>query len=287
MNYLKNKNYFCIDCHCHFSPEKAYPVIKKAMNKGLDALTTTEFISKFLKPENRLQNILKNKNKIFPKNYAVFQINEYSLQIMRNKLVPKKFGPLYEVDKLILFNSQEINTLDGHLLALFTDKFYSPGLPLTETVQMLIEDSIPFILPHVYSRMFKGVGEKKVLEIYEQVPKGKFALEDNGQISWLFRKWNKKAHKLAKDLNLPILGNSDGHLDYPFQSRTVGNVYSAVLKYWINKNPLKESFSNLIAIHKDEIRIGGKHRSTLGVGFWMAFTPRTGLGILYSKLKKN
>lgn len=271
IDFPEDMEYFYLDGHCHFSPENAYKVIEKAINKGLNALAITEFNSKDIKPRDRFQRIIKNKNNsVFPKNFTSYQTNDYSATIIKEEKCKTNFGSTTMLNRILLFNSQEIDTLDGHVLALFTNRYFEPGLPLKETIYMLTENNVPFVIPHPYAKFFRGVGEGNILEIYDDFPYTKFALEDNGQISWVFRKWNEKAHDLAKKLDLAMVGFSDGHLEYPLQSRTVGNLCSAMPNKYIHRGNLKKSFTEVITNHKDEIKICGKHRSTPGVLFWMA-----------------
>lgn len=267
---IDKKRKLNIDCHCHFSADKAYKIIDRAMDKGIDFLAVTDFSSINERPRDRYVNIIMNQqtNKfpIFPTNYKLKALNEYSTLITRTI---RAYLLESKEEELVLFNTQEIDTLDGHIVALCTRKIIKPGEPLKETAQMLKEENIPFIISHPYAKPFGGVGEEKIMEIYEEVTKKGFALEDNGQISKLFEKWNLNSYKLAHKLNLAVIASSDGHLEYPFQWKKVSNLHSEIPRKLIIIDNLKESLLTIINKHPNSFESRGKHRSTFGTFFWI------------------
>ena len=111
------------------------------------------------------------------------------------KIVPKDF---------LAIPSAEISTADGHLLALNVTTNIEKGLPVEETVDLIIDAGGEPIVPHLF-RLLSGIKKEKLIEIQSKVS----AIEVFNGCS--VPNTNLKCAKIAHIFNLGGTGGSDSH----------------------------------------------------------------------------
>jgi len=111
------------------------------------------------------------------------------------KIVPKDF---------LAIPSAEISTADGHLLALNITTNIEKGLPVEETVDLIIDAGGEPIVPHLF-RLLSGIKKEKLIEIQSKVS----AIEVFNGCS--VPNTNLKCAKIAHIFNLGGTGGSDSH----------------------------------------------------------------------------
>jgi len=110
----------------------------------------------------------------------------------------------------------EVSTADGHLLALNVTSGIQTGLPVEETVEIVIRQGGIAVAPHLF-RLFSGIKKEKLTPIRSKIP----ALEVFNGCS--VPRTNLKTAKVARAFNLGGTGGSDSH-----DPRYAGYAYTVV-----------------------------------------------------------
>jgi predicted metal-dependent phosphoesterase TrpH len=129
---------------------------------------------------------------------------------------------------------EEISTADGHVLALFIHKLIPPGRPIRETLAAIHAQGGLAIAPHPFDPSVPSLGCGAARSIFMDLSFD--GVEGfNGGVLWPYREANRVARRIAAQMKLPILGNSDSHsLETVgkgctwFQGRTASDLYRAI-----------------------------------------------------------
>ncbi len=103
----------------------------------------------------------------------------------------------------------EINTEEGHLVALHPTELIPRGLSFGETLDRIKEQGALAYLPHMYDSMRHGVIPKK-----EDI--GKIDILEVFNSRCLFREYNEKAAEFAKKHRIAAAAGSDAHSEWEF-----------------------------------------------------------------------
>ncbi len=128
------------------------------------------------------------------------------------------FREIPRVDSgFIVILGEEIDTQEGHLIALGIDERIPNNFSFSETLKLIREAGGLAIVPHPLDSLRGGVG----LEIVRSfIPDG---IEVANSHSFFFDSTWSLASRLAQDLNVACVGGSDSHLP-----ETVGDSYTVV-----------------------------------------------------------
>jgi predicted metal-dependent phosphoesterase TrpH len=121
------------------------------------------------------------------------------------------------VDDFIVIMGEEIDTREGHLVALGIDKKIPSYLPFSETLRLVREANGLAVVPHPFDYLRGGVGPGIVRDF---VPD---AIEVANSHSLLFNITKSLSTRLARELNITSVGGSDSHLP-----ETIGDSYTVV-----------------------------------------------------------
>jgi len=107
----------------------------------------------------------------------------------------------------------EISTAEGHLLALFVHRLVPPGLSLVESIRRVGDQGGLCIVPHPLSLGARGLSPRAISRAlsYPDVRKILVGIEVFNA-GWLHRLTNFRAAKLAQNLPLARVANSDAHV---------------------------------------------------------------------------
>jgi predicted metal-dependent phosphoesterase TrpH len=134
--------------------------------------------------------------------------------------------------------AEEVTTRSGHLLGVFLQARLKRNQPLEHTVAEIHEQGGLAIVPHPFSAFTKGMRKHAIMRIHNSDDPLLYwdALEAYNP-STAGRYGRAATIRLAKELGLPVVGNSDGHtLDTIgdgrtyFPGRTAEDYRQAVLK---------------------------------------------------------
>jgi predicted metal-dependent phosphoesterase TrpH len=108
--------------------------------------------------------------------------------------------------------AEEVTTRSGHLLGVFLQARLKRNQPLEHTVAEIHEQGGLAIVPHPFSAFTKGMRKHAIMRIHESTDPLLYwdALEAFNP-STAGRFGRHATIRLAKELGLPIVGNSDGH----------------------------------------------------------------------------
>ena len=113
---------------------------------------------------------------------------------------------------------EEISTIDGHLIALFIDRPIAPGLSARDSIKAIHAQGGLAVAPHPFDCSVSSLGQGSL-------PISAYTLDAiegfNASVYWFERSCNFMAQRLAEQLNLPVLGNSDSH-----SLSTIGSAYT-------------------------------------------------------------
>jgi predicted metal-dependent phosphoesterase TrpH len=121
------------------------------------------------------------------------------------------------VHDFLIIVGEEINTREGHLIALGIDEKIPSNLPFSETLQLVRESGGLVIVPHPFDYLRGGVGPEIVRAF---VPD---AIEVVNSHSLLFSITKGLGTRLTRELNITSVGGSDSHLP-----ETIGDSYTVV-----------------------------------------------------------
>ncbi len=128
------------------------------------------------------------------------------------------FRELSKVESdLVVLRGVEIDTREGHLIALGIDELIPSNLPFSETLQLIRQAGGLAVVPHPFDFLRGGVGSKVVRSF---VPD---ALEVVNSHSLFFGLTRDLGFRLAQELNIPCVGGSDSHVP-----ETIGDSYTVV-----------------------------------------------------------
>lgn len=149
---------------------------------------------------------------------------------------------------LVLVPGIEVTTNRGHLLVLGVDKAFPVNSDPGEIIEMAREHKCLIVAPHPYKGYPKSLGDVSDLDVDAiEVLNSRFILG----------KFNARAVKMAENLGLPMLGNSDAHF-----VEMVGRAYTE-----IDAEPSVEAVFKAI-MDKKTVVCG--NRTPLGVQFYQA-----------------
>ncbi len=112
---------------------------------------------------------------------------------------------------------EEVDTQEGHLIALGIDEKIPRDLPFSETLKLIREMGGLAIVPHPLDSLRGGVGVEIVRSFIPD------AIEVANSHSLFFNSTRSRASRLAQDLNVACVGGSDAHLP-----QTIGDSYTVV-----------------------------------------------------------
>lgn len=142
---------------------------------------------------------------------------------------------------------EEVSTADGHLLALFIDRFLPPDRPAAETIAAIHAQGGLAIAPHPFDRSVPSLGHDGL-----DRPGWQFdAIEGfNAGVIWSQRSCNLAARQAACAFGLPVIASSDAH-----SLATVGQGYTLFAGH--SANDLYR------AIQRGDVQWGGSYWSML------------------------
>ncbi len=117
----------------------------------------------------------------------------------------------------IVILGEEIDTKEGHLIALGIDEELPSGLDFSDTLQLIREAGGVAVAPHPFDILRGGVGPS-ILKTF--VPD---AIEVINSHSLLFGLTKNLSFRIARELNVACVGGSDSHVP-----ETIGDSYSIV-----------------------------------------------------------
>ena len=118
---------------------------------------------------------------------------------------------------------EEVTTRNGHVLGLFLQAGLKRGQPVETTVAEIHEQGGLAIVPHPFSAFTLGMRKHAILRVHESKDRLVYwdALEGYNP-STAGRYGRRATARLAAELGLPLVGNSDGHtLDTIGDGRTL------------------------------------------------------------------
>ncbi|MBL7118942.1 PHP domain-containing protein [Candidatus Bathyarchaeota archaeon] len=118
---------------------------------------------------------------------------------------------------LIVLLGEEIDTKEGHLIALGIDEGIPSNLPYSETTQIIRQAGGLAVVPHPFDFFRSGLGPRVVRSF---VPD---ALEVANSHSLFFNLTRDRGFRLAQELNVSCVGGSDSHTP-----ETIGDSYTVV-----------------------------------------------------------
>lgn len=141
---------------------------------------------------------------------------------------------------LIIVPAMEVSTRDGHIMALGVEEKIEGRLSIEATTEMIREKGGLSIAVHPY-RFRSGLGEKNVRDHDWDGLEGL-----NGRC---LKRKNKKSQKMARDLDLPVIGGSDAH-----RLKSIGKAFTLFgnVKDW--EQVIEE-------VKKGKTEVGGKSRT--------------------------
>ena len=104
----------------------------------------------------------------------------------------------------IVIPGVEISTADGHIIALNLKEILPRGLPVTETVEHILDKGGTPIVPHLFRKM-SGIKPQNLQIIHQKIP----AMEVFNGCS--LPKTNIRTAQIAEQFNLGGTGGSDAH----------------------------------------------------------------------------
>jgi len=130
----------------------------------------------------------------------------------------------------------EVTTANGHLLALFIREKIPAGLSLQETVLRVSEKGGVCIVPHPEAKGTKSINRRVLAEALKNNSVAQTLLGVETFNAGLFdQRANANAEKIAQDLSLARVGNSDSHLLWTighgvtlFPGHSVIDLYDAI-----------------------------------------------------------
>ncbi len=161
---------------------------------------------------------------------------QYGFEISNNGFNIKIYRKSDQTIRYITL-TQEIQTSQGHLLCVRAYEHIKPFRKAEDTAKQII-DAGGLVIPD-HALVLGGIGEKLVREFAEKQYSGKkiiSALEYNSGLPFPFSLSNKKVEKLAQELELPLITNSDAHswnlgvsyTIYLTESESIDGVKSAI-----------------------------------------------------------
>lgn len=117
----------------------------------------------------------------------------------------------------IIIPGIEINTEEGHIIALGVTRHIPPGLTLLETVNEIRKQGGIVMAPHPYEFFYHGIGPRKTRSINPE------AIEVINSSSLLLSLTKNLSQKLAESLNAAKVAGSDSHIP-----ETIGNAYTTI-----------------------------------------------------------
>jgi len=131
--------------------------------------------------------------------------------------------------RLTFFRSNEVPTKDGHLLVVGVPRNLAVGRSLVNTLQEARDLGALIIADHPLSpRISGGMGEHNVLRHWYSFD----ALELNPNAT---KKENDATYRLATELNIPLVANSDLHMSYqPWLPYFRGRIEDSKFGHWYN-----------------------------------------------------
>lgn len=118
---------------------------------------------------------------------------------------------------LIVILGEEIDTQEGHLIALGIDEKIPSGLQFSDTLQMIREAGGVAVAPHPFDLLRGGVG---LTILRASIPD---AIEVINSHSLFFSLTKNLGFRTAKELNVACVGGSDSHVP-----ETIGDSYSII-----------------------------------------------------------
>jgi len=147
---------------------------------------------------------------------------------------------------LIIVPAMEVSTRKGHVMALGVREVIEERLSIDSTIERIRERGGLSIAVHPH-RFFSGLGEKNVLNNDWDGIEGL-----NGR-SWEWK--NKRAQKIADELELPVTGGSDAH-----RLKSIGKAFTVFENIDDWEDVIEE-------VKKGNTDVGGKGR-TLSQNFF-------------------
>lgn len=134
-----------------------------------------------------------------------------------------------------VIKGQEVGTKDGHLVAIFIEKFIFPQRPILNTIREIHKQGGLVIVPHPFAPFSLGVSEETIFKIYKEVEG--IEVFNGSLMGWIHR---GKAKKLNSEIfNLAPIASSDAHvLSQVGMGYTVFNGKSPSDLYFSIKNKL-------------------------------------------------
>jgi predicted metal-dependent phosphoesterase TrpH len=147
----------------------------------------------------------------FGEEYIVEVLEGENLARVRNEETGRE---TYFLNGIEFHNNPNYSFGNGHLVVVghkgsLMEQF--ENLNLDERVELARESKGLWFFPHPLSKIAYGVGEENVRKFYEKL-NGEVIVEGfNSQFYGMLNKDNEKAKKLAEELKIPALANSDSN----------------------------------------------------------------------------
>ncbi len=127
--------------------------------------------------------------------------------VIQGSLEAARLASRYGIEAVI---GEEISTMHGHLLGLFTERHIAPGASAWDTIAAIHAQGGLAIAPHPFDRSVPSIGVSDLAPYLGEL--GLDGFEGfNAGVCWPMRGRNLAAQKSALALRLPAIGGSDSH----------------------------------------------------------------------------
>ncbi|MGB9743418.1 MAG: PHP domain-containing protein [Minisyncoccales bacterium] len=187
-----------------------------------------------------LQEILKIAQK---RSLAAIAITDHNT--LKGALEAEKIAPEFNIQ---LIRGEEIDTKQGHLVALFINELIKPERDILETIREIHQQGGLAVIPHPLSFWQKGISLRTLYRIYSEID----GLETfNDSRRWLISPSRRKVLTLNyQQFNLSQIGVSDAHIKDQvgmgytlFTGKTKADLYSAIKNNLTSSKKIKNFFT--------------------------------------------
>lgn len=267
-----------IDSHAHIPPQALDLALHSGIANGLGAVIITDYSSTAL--FESLQTNHHNQTRVLdPKYWDVKRTNDPRILRVDHSQDGVQ-GTIY------VGKGQEVESRQGHILALGIEETIPSGKEWYSTLKSIYEQEGIAVFAHLFGKHSGGCG-KSIFEsawgIYGE-GRNPLALEENAQ--YWNGNTNAQVRRLARELQVPLLFNSDVHARYALTNETLIGKLAVKLfgreyvqaEYFgkklntdfigVSGENLFEGMKQAILKEPDTLRPAGDYNSTMDTVSW-------------------